>query len=269
MAECLSRFTLVQWRVGDLSSEENESIERHLEQCSACRAVVAEIQENRSAYESRSEEHLTGLLAQLETEDASVPRRRLPWKAIVPAACAIAAAAAIILMISFEDSSTEDPSTSSTQVDDSTAIQFKGVMSFDIVAKRREHQFFVKRGAELKPNDAVRFVVTTASEGYLSIFSVIPSGQVSPFYPESDPARDSSPMWIEGAGRHELPGSVILDDAIGDEYFVIVFSPEPFDREKIHDMAEKASRTGPFESFSDTDADQRFNIGVIGIKKVP
>ncbi len=264
MTDCPSRFTLALWKVGDLPPEENESVEQHVELCSACRALVAEIQENRSAYESQGSEHLTKLLAQLEVENVDVsPRRRFPLKAIVPAACAVAAAA-IAIMLSFET-----PLPSSAPVDDSSAIQFKGTMSVDIVAKRMEHQFFVKRGAELKPNDAVRFVVTTASEGYLSIFSVMPSGEVSPFYPESDPARDSSPLRIDRAGRHELPGSVILDDAIGDEYFVVVFSSRPFDREKIHHMAKKASRTGPIDSFSDTDPDRRFNIGVVGIKKIP
>ena len=112
-------------------------------------------------------------------------------------------------------------------------IQFKGAVSVEVVAKRGEHQIKVEQGSALIEDDALRFIVTTGSPGYLDLFSVDSTGQVSPFYPPSDPTADPSPLSLDDSGRHVLPGSVILDDAVGEEHLVLVFSITFFDRNVV------------------------------------
>ena len=102
-----------------------------------------------------------------------------------------------------------------------------------MVAKRGEHQFKVEPGTVLYPNDSIRFVISTESPGYLSVMSVDSRNQISPFYPETEPSTDPKPLAIEKSGRHELPGSIILDDALGTEFLIVVFSTNIFNRNDL------------------------------------
>ncbi len=264
MTDCPTRFTLVEWKTGVLAPRAAAAVEQHLGGCESCRANIAEIEQHRTIFETRGSEHLTDLRERLAAETVPEVTRTgwNRWPKLVPAACALAAAAAITLVVVFQS---EEP----VQQQNRDEIQFKGELSFEIVAKRFDRQFHVREGALLKENDALRFVVTTNAAGYLSVFSMAQSGVVSPFYPESAPARDPRPMRLERAGRHELPGSVILDAAEGNEYFIILYSPEPFDRQIIHDRVKGAGPTDLTDAIKDLSEDRKLSFGVMKVKKVP
>ncbi len=124
-------------------------------------------------------------------------------------------------------------------------IRYKGVVSVEVVAKRGDRQFRVEPGSALLENDALRFIVTTGTPGYMDLFSVDSKGRVSPFYPESEPDADPAPMTLGNAGRHVLPGSVILDDALGEEHIVLVFSEAVFDRDEVQKEIRSTGAMGP------------------------
>jgi len=211
----------------DLPAGERDALSRHLEQCEPCSRKLAEMQANAEGYAANGEEHLARLRSQLSRQDESAPARPI-WLRLAPAGGALAAAAAVLLFLL---PAIEGPDSRPSPAD----IRFKGTMAFEIVARRGDRQFRVQQGTELLAGDALRFVVTVSKPGYLTVFSVDASGNVSPFYPDGDPAEDSAPLSLDRAGRHELEGSVILDDSRGDECLAVVFSPEPFDRSRVHD----------------------------------
>ena len=74
-------------------------------------------------------------------------------------------------------------------------------------------------------------------------------------------------MSIPASGRHELPGSVILDDAVGREQFILVFSKEPFDRAEVlkYMTAEDAELTE--EAAGDRSFMSALEIQIISITK--
>jgi hypothetical protein len=143
----------------------------------------------------------------------------------------------------------------------------KGTMKFQVVAKRGDHQFRVDPGAELRENDALRFVVVTDRGGWVSVFSVDSRGAVSPFYPDTEPAGDPSPLRLDRAGRHELPGSIVLDDALGPEHFVVVFSPGEFDRGEVFSWARGARFGSERLSLGDLGAGRELTVGVVQVVK--
>ena len=100
----------------------------------------------------------------------------------------------------------------------------------------------MEQGQRLKAGDELRFVVTTAAAGYLSVLSVDGDLKASPFYPDTDPAANVAPLRLDRSGRHELPGGVILDDAKGTEHLVVLFSPAKFSRAEAHRRLEQALR---------------------------
>jgi hypothetical protein len=253
-----SRFALVQWRVRDLPADEMRNVEDHLARCPACRDALDAIAVVTEEQEARLEERLAEFDARL---DAAIGRRRRSVFAAVGGALGLAACAAVALGIGLAPG---DPERSPEAL---AYTGLKGEMKFQVVAKRGGNQFRVERDAELRENDALRFVVITDGGGFVEVFSVDSGGAVSPFYPDTEPIGDPSPLRIDGLGRHELPGSIVLDDASGHEFYVVVFSSEEFDRGKIHEWASETRFDEQPLDLGDLGTGPELSIGVLRVRK--
>jgi hypothetical protein len=231
------RLKLAQLVSGDLAPDEARALEAEIENDEGSRQQLAEIRKNVEEYEADADRHMALLRARMVAEQsapAAVPWwRRLRY--YLPAMATAAAAAVVALLIftrGFEEPTEPD-------------VAFKGALAVKVVAKRGPEQFMVASGQQLREGDALRFVVTTDGAGYISVFSVDSRGKVSPFYPEADPRGSPAPLRVDRAGRHVLEGSVILDDALGPEHLVVVFSPERFERAAVHERIRRQLESGP------------------------
>jgi hypothetical protein len=233
MADCPSRFSLVQWKGGDLAEAQNQTIGEHVAQCATCQKTMREIEANIGHYRSVQEAHLAQLVLRLSAHEPPRPSSiRWRWWTFVFGGAAVTAIIALAVIV---------PRGKLAPTLQNTEVRFKGSVALQAVAKRGEDQFAVQPNATLLPRDALRFIVTTGSGGYLSVFSVDSRSQIASFYPDSDPSSNPNPMHIEGAGPHELPGSIVLDDAKGAECIVAAFSEKPFDRGAVHQRARRAA----------------------------
>ncbi len=251
MTQCLSRLAIAKLKTGDLEGEAKEAAVAHIEGCETCGAVLADMEANVARFEAEKGAQREKLAARLDAE-GSLPSRRgrltsARSRGILGGVGIVAAAAVALFVLR---TSVSPPATDE--------IRFKGTLSLEVVAKRAQRQFTVKEGDTLMEDDALRFVVTTGAPGYLQVFSVDAKGAVSPFYPESDPRRDPEPLSIESVGRHELPGSVILDDSVGRERIVVVFSEESFNRAEVIDLM----TTPPLPGGGDGAGSKTFNSDV-------
>jgi hypothetical protein len=140
-------------------------------------------------------------------------------------------------------------------------------MSFEVIAKRGQRQFRVEEGAELMPDDALRFVVTVGMPGYLAVFSIDSRSRISAFYPDSDATKNAEPMLLQRKGRHELPGSIILDQVHGDECIVVAFSERPFDRSQVQQQARQARWFQQMGSPNESNTDSDIKLDVLWVKK--
>jgi len=231
MNNCPSKFTLAQWKTNDLSAKEQRAVGTHVEGCDACREIIGEIEANAAKFEPHAEAQLQSILknitAKTHVERGEVPSRQpLIMRRVIPVLAAMAAAASVIFALA-------GPLKTAEHSKPDTA--FKGSFSFKVIAKRGGDQFQVSSGDQLRENDAVRFAITTGVKGYISVLSIDDQKRISPFYPEKDPSLEAAPLILEEAGKYELPGSIILDDSTGIEYFVVLFSKEFFDRRQLHD----------------------------------
>ena len=254
MADCLKRFDLALYTVGDLSAEESGALKLHLDSCQVCSASLDELHKNVAEYEKNASEHLAALRTRLSEEVIGQERksRRLWFTGI-----GLAAAIAVVILVLFV--------WPGRKVDD---IGFKGAFSVQVVAQKKDEQIIVRQLEKLSKGDALRFVVTSDSAGYVFIFSVDGKGRISPFYPEGEPESGSELVRIERPGKHELPGSVILDDWIGTEYLVVVFSQEMFDRRRVQDTARNIILEGNVRTLGPAVLGIEGSVGVVTIKKV-
>ncbi|MBN1656080.1 MAG: DUF4384 domain-containing protein [Deltaproteobacteria bacterium] len=232
MAECPSRFTLVQYKSGDLSEVETRALDEHVVGCAACQAKMRQIEANLAQYGPKQEAFSAQLISRLSTEKPSFTL--FPKRVFWALSFAGAAVTVVAMLISIY------PGKEQTVQQQQTKVRFKGRVVMRAVAQRGTDQFVVEPNAKLFPGDALRFIVTTSSEGYLSIFSIDSRHVIAPFYPDSDPISDPKPMVVKSAGRHELPGSIVLDDAIGAECIVTAFSRKPFDRGAVHERVRRS-----------------------------
>ena len=218
MTECVSRLVLMQLRAGELSDDRRSAVLHHIEACEHCRASFESMRENIADFEPGRAAHLEKLMPYIALADQAIRKQRFNR---IAALTAIAAAA--LVLITFVLTLAPTPS--------EEVIAFKGELSVAVIGQRDHRQFEVHEGTRLRESDALRFVITTGSAGYLYVFSMDATGRISSYYPESPPSSNPEPMRVDRPGRRELPGSVVLDEAVGQETFVIIFSPSTFKRD--------------------------------------
>lgn len=253
MSECLGRYHLALYTTGDLPSDESAALKSHLDSCRECSASLDDLRKNVSEYERKASEHLAALTVRLSEDPGSKERKtgRLWYTGISLAAVF----AVLMLVIVLWPSGKSD-------------IAFKGAFSFQVVAQKKDEQIIVKEGEKLTKGDAIRFVVVTDSAGFISVFSVDSRGRIFPFYPDSDPSAASEPMRLERPGQHELPGSVFLDDWIGTEHLVVVFSQEMFDRKRVLEKARDTIQESGVRALGPSSLGIDGSVGVVTIRKV-
>ena len=127
-------------------------------------------------------------------------------------------------------------------------MQFKGRCTVEIAASRGGSVFSVAEGDRLREGDAIRFSITVDRPGYLTVFSSDSDRTLSPFYPADALEDETPPLRISSAGRHVLPGSIVLDDSTGPERFIAVFSAEPFARSAVVPQSAAAVEDGNFDA---------------------
>jgi hypothetical protein len=110
--------------------------------------------------------------------------------------------------------------------------------------------FFRQRGGEVAnalsgdsflPGDALRFVVSSGSPGYFFLVGVEPSGNVVAYHPYGG----TRSVPLPGGREIALPGSLILDESKGTEYFGGLFSREPLALDEIRAAVRRTLARGP------------------------
>jgi hypothetical protein len=224
MDRCPGHFALVQHVADELPPDKASALAKHFVRCSRCQEAIEKIRKDEAEYRTTLQPPFATLWQRLESSDTERQgKRRWNW---VFALATPAVAAALLVLIwphAAEDQSTTGPA-------------YKGALSLQIVAKRGERQFFVSEGQGLCAGDALRFVVTTARAGlYLVVFSIDGANQLTTFYPDARNARaarnagERKNLLLGSSGRHELPGSIVLDQTQGVETFFVLSARRPFD----------------------------------------
>lgn len=145
----------------------------------------------------------------------ATPEKRAWWRWLVPAS-ALAATAAVFLVLMRRGG--DQPH----QADDD--IQVKGdEISLVIHVATESGSRRVETGDEVMPGDKLRFEVNALKPGYVAVFGIDGSGEVSVY----QPGNGTGPMTFDPHTRL-LPGAIRLDATPGDERFYAVYSATPF-----------------------------------------
>ena len=206
MNQHVSAFGLDAAALGALPSD--AARRTHLASCSLCRTRADEAQALRSE-----------LPAELMTRTLAAVRRRRRRFAVVTSIVVplVIAAAAVILLVAMPRNG------ATTAPDTAPDLAIKGGPGLQVYALHDHRVFEISDGAVLAAGDEIRFAVTPGGARYVLIASVDGRGHATIYVPY-DGERS---VVVEPRGRTELPGSIVLDDAMGPERIFAVFSTSP------------------------------------------
>lgn len=213
----LSSETIDLLLLSALSAPEANDAKHHIDSCDACRTRWRELNEDKARFEQFV---FARTLPKVEARVAAARGSffdRFKLKLVIPALAVAGAAAAVVI--------TTGPG---TQTEDDSYVGMKGAVasapSFEVFAVRGAgNSFPVKNDTVLHPTDRIRFVVSPAGAKYLMVASTDGAGVFSVYHPFG--AAQSHP--VEAKAKIELPGAVELDDTLGAEKLVAVFSEQP------------------------------------------
>ncbi|MDJ0764999.1 MAG: hypothetical protein QNJ97_18600 [Myxococcota bacterium] len=225
MTDCPSRFSLMQWHVGEVPAAERAALSGHIDTCQACKAVIAEFEADERICRDRRDVNLQNIRARLNTDQQRRPSagQRLPfrWRMLIPAFGAAAAViAGVFMTVSYQPPAETIP--------DHAQIRFKGTIAMQVNADRTGHGFEVEPTTHLIAGDVLRFAVTTSTPGYLAILQIDDHGGVATVFPMGDPPPAVEPSRIPSAGRRQLHSRVTIDDRKGRVLFIAVFFKDIF-----------------------------------------
>ncbi|MBL8910641.1 MAG: hypothetical protein JNM17_08070 [Archangium sp.] len=211
----LSSETIDLLLLSALSAPEANEAKHHIDSCESCRTRWRELNDDKARFEQFV---FARTLPKVEARVAASRGSffdRFKLKLLIPTLAVAGAAAAVVL--------TTGPG---TQTEDDSYVGMKGFASpsFEVFAMRGAGAAFaVKDDTVLHPSDRIRFVVSPAGAKYLMVASTDGAGVFSVYHPFG--AAQSHP--VEGKAKVELPGAVELDDTLGAEKIVAVFSDAP------------------------------------------
>jgi hypothetical protein len=198
----LSSWTLDRRALGALSQTEILTAETHLAACADCQKRLEAQQESLQRFQRQV---APALLPSLKGELGRISWLRFRWL-LVP----VVAAAAIVVVGRPRIPSHDD-------------VAVKGGATLQVFARRGGEVFPVTNGARLRSGDALRFAVQPGGLRYVLIASRDEAGHATVYYPYDGP--QSAP--VDPGKRSELPGSIELDAAPGEEHVFALFSRRP------------------------------------------
>jgi hypothetical protein len=227
----VSSFDLDLFEMGGLDASKKRTVDEHLRACAACRQDHESLKKLRAHF---SEDVLPRTLDRVR-ERSKAPASSPFYRPAVFAPL-LASAAALVLWVA-----TGLPGLPGKGGDD--AVRAKGEAGLAIVARHEGRVAPLDRAhPNVAPGDEIRFVVTPTdlSHPYLFIVSVDGRGRANVYFP-FDGAESAR---IDHAGRWEIAGAIVLDDAPGPERIFALFSREPLSKAAATGALAEVGRKG-------------------------
>ena len=219
-----SEFALTRFHGGEGETSARQEIQKHLDTCESCRQRLEELEGAKVVF--REHHDRANFLAQVR-DGAQRPERGAGWLALfsrgwlVGAATAAAMLVAVLVLAPWHKAPKD-------QADAGVRVKADELnLGYMIM----EHQEPVVAGADriLHPGNRIQFRLSAPRGGFVHIVSVDAAGQVSVYFPRPG---DTPEEYPGGSGR-PVPGSVILDDTLGQERVFALICEAPLSRAKL------------------------------------
>ena len=199
----------------DLPPEEVATIETAMESSSRLRDYISERKADKEAFYFRHPR-----LEAVPSRFGSQKRRRLPRSALAWAGAAAAAILALVLLpfdvIDKTDRATTGDTSDVSAQNGHSAIRARGSLKVMLVLKRGQEVRRYRTGEPLYSGDQIRLTLESHKSGYLTVIAKDDNNETHVYY-------DAIPTT---AGSFTVPDSLLLDDYVGDEIWLVLLSDQ-------------------------------------------
>jgi hypothetical protein len=208
---CLSDLVLDRWQASELAHRpEGDAVRSHLSGCSSCAGRLRALEREPDILPASKVRSAPPVGSEILPSDVP-PRKRSQRVVAGLTGLAALAAAGLVLVVTGSLSKSLEPT-----------LRAKGELQLELVVRRTDGRTETVLPADsLAAGDSVRFLVSSAEPGFAFVIGLDAAGAVSAYFP---PVGVPSPL---PAGRSQaLPGSVILDETLGAERFLLLYCNE-------------------------------------------
>jgi len=202
--EAIDRLTLLSYATGGLSTNRQQSVEEHLQNCAVCSWQLKTIHEEQAAFLREMPHRLS----------VCQPRPLLKVPYIFKRITALAASLLIVVGLS---AVLRDTHLQGTRIKGGGQIRLYLAGDHGEVIHRESAVFF--------PGERIQFTYSCAKRSWIVLAGVEESGEVTIYFP----AADSLSMMVEPGSNVPLPNSIELDTYTGVEQYVAVFTLQPIE----------------------------------------
>jgi hypothetical protein len=233
----LTERQLERWLAEEPVARSEEEVAGHLAACSACRARLDALAQERARYLQR---HPVDTFTRAVVERSAQARpnpQRSRWLSPLVASAGIAATVALLWGLRAPSPSAFSPS-SSEPAASVPAIRFKGSVGFEVHVKRAARSVRVQDGDVLTAGDQLAFIHVLPRARHLLLLGIDDAGAVTRYFPT-----DAAPsVSLVEAGRQQLAVGVELDARKGEERLFALFSDRPLVEAEIRGTMQDALR---------------------------
>lgn len=209
------KLTLLEYITGNLSPEGGSEVAGHLRHCDECASFVNSAEDERSQFLRDFPEHRHVTVIEKKSGNQIMLRRMF------------AIAATLIVVITGSSVLLRRQEASFTT---------KGEVALHLFVLDNNGKPTTRESMIYFPGERIQFSCSCGMERYLILLSSDTAGEITRYYPVEG---DSSQLVASGADI-ALPHSIQLDDYIGDELYIAVFSAHPLALSPVIDKVKAA-----------------------------
>lgn len=196
----IDKLYLTSYFTGDFKTSEARSCEDHLKKCSDCRTFIDTLASQKESF--LSNHPFESINIQKNKNTISFPMRK-QWYTIAASLTLIISG----MLIYFNSTSTID-------------YGIKGATGISLMVKGLNNTIEELKNPIYFPGERIQILYSCVDKNNFMLFSIDNNGSLSTFYPQDN---DSSTFLQTGA-LVPLPNSIQLDDYIGKELYLAIFS---------------------------------------------
>jgi hypothetical protein len=201
----INKIQLTSYFVGDIDHALSQKLCDHLKHCSSCNEYLNTLKTEKETFlKIHAFEEIT-------LPDKSMNDDRLSFR-IMPKIYGLAASFLVFITAGFFLLQHSEPG---SRIKGEVTLKLFVKNSSGAIEKRGEQRYY--------PGEKVQFLYSCGSRNKFMLLSIDTSGTISQYYP----SKGDSSILLEPGQDVPLPHSILLDNYIGEELFVGVFSEKP------------------------------------------
>lgn len=204
-----NKIDILNYFTNALSPEKQHLIEEHIKTCNNCRDYLSELKREKDDFLSRFPQPSYANNKSSETKFYNFPKIHTSYsKAAMIIFCLLGIS---ILSIN--------------QFTNNLDFRTKGAQGINIFTLDSTGNIlpFDSQKDTLYPSQRIQFTYSNSKKGYGVLFSIDKQGNINQFFPESD----TITQYLKPGQNIPLPNSIILDEYVGKEDYIFVFTKKP------------------------------------------